>query len=228
MNELLKEVLAKELISEVVSELKTSDTGQKALNWMDVFRISHLPIVNNLDFLGLISDTDIYDLNDPEQPIGNHNLSLIKPYVRLDQHIFDVISLAARLKLSVVPVLDDHDHYKGVILVSDLIEQLANMSSLKEPGGLIVLDILQNDYSLSQIAQIVESNDARILNLYISSPPDSTRMEVTLKLNTNNLMPVIRTFERFQYEVTAWHGEEDDMDNFYSDRFDSFMRYLDV
>jgi acetoin utilization protein AcuB len=221
-------VLAKELISEVVSELKTSDTGQTALNWMEVFRISHLPIVNNLEFLGLISDTDIYDLNDPYQPIGNHKLSLIKPFVRLDQHIFDVISLAARLKLSVVPVLDDHNHYKGVIMVSDLIEALAKMSSLNEQGGLIVLDILQNDYSLSQIAQIIESNDAKILNLYISSPPDSTRMEVTIKLNTNNLMPIIKTFERFEYEVMAWHGEEDDMDSFYSDRFDSFMRYLDI
>ena len=221
-------MLAKELISEVVSELRTSDTGQTALNWMEVFRISHLPIVNNLEFLGLISDTDIYDLNDSEQPIGNHNLSLIKPFVRLDQHIFDVISLAARLKLSVVPVLDDHNHYKGVIMVTDLIAELAKMSSLNEPGGLIVLDILQNDYSLSQIAQIIESNDAKILNLYISSPPDSTRMEVTIKLNTNNLMPIIRTFERFEYEVTAWHGDEDDMNRFYSDRFDSFMRYLDI
>lgn len=221
-------MLAKELISEVVSELKTSDTGQTALNWMEVFRISHLPIVNNLEFLGLISDTDIYDLNDPTQPIGNHKLSLIKPFVRLDQHIFDVISLAARLKLTVVPVLDDHNHYKGVIMVSDIIEALAKMSSLNEPGGLIVLDILQNDYSLSQIAQIIESNDAKILNLYISSPPDSTRMEVTIKLNTNNLMPIIKTFERFEYEVMAWHGEEDDMDSFYSDRFDSFMRYLDI
>lgn len=221
-------MLAKELISEVVTELRTSDTGQTALNWMEVYRISHLPIVNNFEFLGLISDTDIYDLNDPEQPIGNHKLSLIKPFVRLDQHIFDVISLAARLKLSVVPVLDDHNHYKGVIIISDLIIALAKMSSMNEPGGLIVLDILQNDYSLSQIAQIIESNDAKILNLYILSPPDSTRMEVTIKLNTNNLMPIIRTFERFEYEVTAWHGEEDDMDSFYSDRFDSFMRYLDI
>ncbi len=221
-------MLAKELISKVVSALKTSDTGQTALNWMDVFRISHLPIVNNLEFLGLISDTDIYDLNDPDQPIGNHKLSLIKPYVRLDQHIFDVISLAAKLNLTLIPVLDNHNHYKGAIMTNDLLQKLARMSSLDEPGGLIVLDILQNDYSLSQIAQIIESNDARILNMYISSPPDTTRMEVTLKLNTNNLMPVIRTFERFEYEVAAWHGEDDDMDSFYSDRFDSFMRYLDI
>jgi len=221
-------MIARELISEVIPALKTSDTGQKALNWMEIFRISHLPIVNNHEFLGLISDTDIYDLNDPQQPIGNHNLSLLKPYVQLDQHIFEVISIASKLKLSVVPVLDDKRYYKGVILVNDLVDNLAGMSSLKEPGGIIVLDIIQNDYSLSHIAQIVESNNTKILNLYVSSPPDSTRMEVTIKLNTSNLMPVIRTFERFNYEIKAWRGDDDDLDRFYSDRFDSLMRYLDI
>lgn len=221
-------MVAKELISEVVPSLKTSDTGQKALNWMEVFRVSHLPIVNNRDFLGLISDNDIYDLNEPDQPIGNHKLSLIRPFVNSDQHIFDVINIASKMKLSLIPVLDEKKQYKGVVLVSDLVERISEMSSLKEPGGIIVISILQNDYSLSQIAQIIESNNARVLNLYISSPPDSTRMEVTVKVNTNNLMPIIRTFERFSYEITTWHGDDDDMDRFYSDRYDSLMRYLDV
>lgn len=221
-------MVAKELISEVVPSLKTSDTGQKALNWMEVFRVSHLPIINNRDFLGLISDTDIYDLNEPDQPIGNHTLSLIRPFVNSGQHIFDIVNIASKMKLSLIPVLDEKKQYMGVVLVSDLIERIAEMSSLKEPGGIIVISILQNDYSLSQIAQIIESNNARVLNLYITSPPDSTRMEVTVKVNTNNLMPIIRTFERFSYEITTWHGDDDDMDKFYSDRYDSLMRYLDV
>jgi acetoin utilization protein AcuB len=221
-------MLAKELISDVIPALKTSDTGQVAINWMEVFRISHLPIVNNTEFLGLISDTDIYDLNEPEQAVGNHHLSLIKPFVRMDQHIFEVISIASKLKLSVVPVLDDKNNYKGVVLVSTLINRIAEMSSLKEPGGIIVLSLLQNNYSLTQIAQIIEENGARILNLYVSSTPDSTNLEVTLKLNTTNLMPVIRTFERFNYEVSAWHADDDEMDRFYSDRYDSLMRYLDT
>ena len=67
-------MLAKDLISDVIPSLRTSDSGQKALYWMDIFRISHLPIVNNEDFLGLISDKDIYDANMAEEPIGNHNL----------------------------------------------------------------------------------------------------------------------------------------------------------
>jgi CBS domain-containing protein len=221
-------MLAKDLISDVIPALKTSDTGQKALNWMEIFRISHLPIVNNLEFLGLISDTDIYDLNDPQQPVGNHDLSLIKPFVRLDQHIFEVVSIASKMKLSVVPVLDEKNFYKGVVLVSELVEKIAEMSSLKEPGGILVITLLQNDYSLAHIAQIIESNDAKVLNMYVSSKPDSTRLEVTIKLNTSNLMPIIRTFERFSYEVTAWHADDDEMDRFYSDRFDSLMRYLDT
>ncbi len=74
-------MVANDLISEIIPSLKTSDTGQTALNWMEIFRISHLPIVNNQDFLGLISDTDIYDMNQPEEPIGNHELTLLKPFV---------------------------------------------------------------------------------------------------------------------------------------------------
>lgn len=221
-------MVARDLISDVIPVLSTSDTGKKALSWMEVFRVSHLPIVNNQEFLGLISDTDIFDINEPDQPIGNHKLSLIKPFVLLDQHIFDVIALASRLKLSVIPVLDENNVYKGVITSSGLLEKLAEMSSLKEPGGIIVINLHHNDYSLSQIAQIIEGNNAKVLNLYISSTPDSTEMELTIKLNTNNLLPIIQTFERYDYEITSWHGEDDELDSFYSDRYDSLMRYLDV
>ncbi|MEE4115989.1 MAG: CBS domain-containing protein [Marinilabiliaceae bacterium] len=221
-------MVAKELISDEIPVVNTSDTGQKALNWMEVFRISHLPIVNHQEFLGLISDTDIFDMNTPDEAIGNHKLSLIKPFVLLDQHIFDVVAIASVLKLSVVPVLDEKNIYKGVIKASDLIDRIAEMSSLKEPGGIIIISLHQNDYSLSQIAQIIESNDAKVLNLYISSPPESTKMELTIKLNTANIAPIIRTFERFDYEITYWHGDDDAMDRFYSDRYDSLMRYLDV
>jgi CBS domain-containing protein len=221
-------MVARELISDSIPALKTSDTGKKALNWMEIFRISHLPIVNNLEFLGLISDSDIYDLNDPEQPVGNHHLSLIKPFVRDSQHIFEVISIASLMKLTVVPVLDDKNHFLGVVLSSELIDRMAEMSSLKEPGGIIVLTLTQNDYSLSQIAQIIESNDAKVLNLYVSSSPDSSQLEITIKLNTSNLLPLLRTFERFSYDVSAWHSDSDEMDSFYGDRFGSFMKFLDI
>jgi acetoin utilization protein AcuB len=224
----LNEMLAKDLISDIVPSLRTSDSGQKALYWMDIFRISHLPIVNNEDFLGLISDKDIYDSNMAEEPIGNHNLSLFSPFVTEDQHIYEVIELASRLNLSVVPVLDHHNHYKGAITRSDLLSYFADLTAVKEPGAIIVLDMNSQDYSLSQIAQIVEGNDAKILSMYISSHQASTRMEITLKINRNDLTSIIQTFTRYNYTIHNTYMDHDDMDSLYENRFEMFMKYLSI
>jgi CBS domain-containing protein len=221
-------MVAKDLISEVIPSLKTSDPGQTALNWMEIFKISHLPIVNNQEFLGLISDSDIYDMNQPNEPIGNHSLTLYKPFVTTEQHIFEVIGLASRLKLSVVPVLDSKNNYIGVITSNDLIRHIAGISSMDQPGGIIVLEVIDRDYSLSQIAQIVESNNVKILSMYITSSPASTQLEVTLKVNTSDLVSVIRTFERYNYDVKTWVTDNDSLDHFYSERLDLLMKYLNI
>ena len=221
-------MLAKDLISEVVPALKTSDTGLKALSWMEIFRISHLPIVNNKEFLGLISDTDIYDLNMANEPIGNHHLSLFSPFVTSDQHIYEIIELVSRLKLTVVPVLNKTKDYLGLITLNDLVQYVADLFALKEPGGIIVLELHQNDYSLNQISQIVEGNNAKILSMYLTSPSDSMKMELTLKINQNDLTSIIHTFERYDYTIKASYMEDEDMDSFYSNRYESFMRYLNV
>ena len=221
-------MLAKDLMSDVVPALKTSDTGVQALSWMDIFRISHLPIVNNREFLGLISDKDIYNLNMVDEPIGNHRLSLFSPYVYDDQHIYEVIELASRLKLSVVPVLDRSNNYLGLITLNDLVQHFASLSALAHPGGILVLQVNENDYSLTEISQIIESNDAKILSLYISSPEDSTLIEVTLKINRTDLTSIIATFERYEYTVKASYIKDDEAENLYEERFDMFMRYLNT
>lgn len=99
---------------------------------------------------------------------------------------------------------------------------------MDQPGGIIVLELIERDYSLSQIAQIVESNNVKVLSMYISSPPESTKLEVTLKVNTGDLVSVIRTFERYNYELKTWVTNNDSMDNFYSERFDLLMKYLNI
>jgi acetoin utilization protein AcuB len=139
-----------------------------------------------------------------------------------------VIGLASRLKLSVVPVLDNTNHFLGVITIADLIRHMAGISSMDQPGGIIVLELIARDYSLSQIAQIVESNNVKVLSMYITSPPESTKLEVTLKVNSGDLGSVVRTFERYNYEVKTWVSDNDSMDRFYSERFDLLMKYLNI
>jgi acetoin utilization protein AcuB len=221
-------MLAKDLISDTVPALRTSDNGQKALYWMDIFRISHLPIVNNQDFLGLISDKDIYDYNMADEPIGNHSLSLFSPFVNYDQHLYEVMELASRLNLTLIPVLDHNSHYMGAITLNDLLHYFADFSALKEPGAIIVLEMNVHDYSLAQIAQIVESNDAKILSVCVSSHSSSTKLEVTVKINRTDLSAVIQTFTRYNYIIKSTFMDEDDMNNFYENRYEMFMKYLSI
>jgi acetoin utilization protein AcuB len=221
-------MLAKELISDIVPALRTSDTGLKALSYMDIFRVAHLPIVNNTEFLGLISDKDIYDLNMAEEPIGNHTLSLIRPFVMHNQHIYEVIELAARLELTVVPVVDENNIYVGVITQNDLLKHFAELTAVNQLGAIIMLELNISDYSLSQIAQIVESNDSKILSVYISSPCDSTKLDVTLKINKTDLTSILQTFNRYNYTIKASFMESDMNANTLDDRYEMFMRYLSV
>jgi len=221
-------MLAKDLISDIVPALRTSDTGLQALSWMDIFRISHLPIVNNQEFLGLISDQDIYDLNMAEEPIGNHKLSLFSPYVYYNQHIFEIIELVSRLSLTVVPVLDEDKKYLGLITQTDLLQHFAELSALRNPGSIIEIDLNINDYSLSEISRIIESNDAKILGLYVSSPEDSTKMTITIKLNITDITSIVQTFNRFNYDVKASYLQTDEMESLINNRYEQFMRYLSI
>jgi len=221
-------MLARELMSDIVPFLRTSDTGAKALTLMEIFRISHLPIVNDKELLGLISDTDIYDMNMSDQPIGNHKLSLYSPFVYQHQHIYEVIEIVSRQKLSVIPVLDERKQCIGLITLHDLLHKFANLAAVQNPGAIIVLDLNQNDYYLSQIAQIIEGNDAKILSLYLNPITDSTRLEVTIKINKTEISAIVQTFERYEYNIKATYLDRNEFDTVYENRFEEFMLYLNM
>jgi acetoin utilization protein AcuB len=221
-------MLAKDLISDVIPALKTSDTGLDALNWMEAFRVSHLPIVNNKTFLGLISDTDIYDLNSADEPLGNHRLSLMKPYVFSHQHIYDVIELSSRLKLSLIPVLDEENEYQGVITQHDLLHRFSELVAAHTPGGIIQIEVGLRDYALSQIARIVEDSDSKILSLYVTQDPGADQLFITIKLNRTDLQPVVNAFERYGYKIRLRYGSEMQIDETAKRNYESLIRYLSV
>jgi predicted transcriptional regulator len=220
-------LIARELITDGILPLKTSDTGKTALSWMEDYKLSHLPIVNNEKFLGLISEMDIYELNNFNEPLGNHTLSLKKPFVYEYQHIFDVLKLVNALRLTLIPVLDDENNYTGAITLQNLLSKTAELLSLDKQGGLIILEMSINDYSLTEIANIVESNGVKVLNMVVMNHPESTLIDVVLKLNTNEPGGVIQTFERYDYQVKAVIDEEFDKDEL-KERYNSLMKYLNI
>ncbi len=220
-------MIASSLINDGILPLKTSDTGKTALSWMEDYKLSHLPIVNNETFLGLISEMDIYNLNNFDEPLGNHKLSLKNPYVNEHQHIYDVLQLIDEENLTLVPVLDDKKKYLGVVTLKSLVSAFAHTLSVDNPGSIIVLEMSYNDYSLTEIANIVESNDAKILSIFLLSHPESVKMDVVVKLNRQEIDSIVKTFVRYNYFVKEIYTEDIDSEDL-KERYDSFIKYLNV
>lgn len=220
-------MLAKDIITENIPPLKSSDTGEKAIDWMMEFKLSHLPLVENKKYMGLVSEDDILDFNDTGQKLGSYLKNLYKPYVRETEHIFEVLRVAAGLKTPVIPVVDQEMRYLGMITLQSLLYNFAALTSISGTGGVIVLELAnKKDYVLSDIARMVESNNAHILSLFMHQVSEESNT-LTLKVDTTDIRHIIATFERFGYEVKAYF-EESDLGEIYKDRFDSLMNYLNI
>ena len=192
-----------ELITDEIPPLIHTDSGEKALNWMDEFKVTHLAVLKNGAFVGVVSESAILDrlvLSDVLDELFDH---LPRPYVNKNTHIYDVLAMMSEHKLSIIPVLDENEQYLGCTSIYHLMTTLANIGSIKEPGSILVLEINSIDYSMAQIAQIIESNNAKILSSYILSDVSSSVLEVTLKINELNLSRIILTFERYDYKIKA-------------------------
>lgn len=204
-----------------------TDSAVKALNWMEEFKVAHLPVLKNGNFVGVVSESDILDMMDLDKTLDVLFQHLPRPYVLADDHLYQVLARISELKLTVMPILDAEEKYLGCTSVQHLMTLIANTGSIKENGGILVLEMASSDYSMAEIAQIVESNDAKILSSYIMSSPDSTNIEVTLKINKVELDRIIRTFERYDYIIKATFQRSNYQDDVQF-RYDALMNYLNL
>jgi acetoin utilization protein AcuB len=219
---------AEQIMSDVVPPLKPVDYCNTALSWMEVFRISHLPVVENNRCIGIISDNMIYDANIFEEPVKKLESKFLNAYAQPHMHFYELIDIFIRHRLTALPVVKSNNVFLGLITLPTVVQTFAELFATDMPGGVVILEMHTNDYSLSEIAQIIEGNDARILSCYVSNIPESMRIRVTLKVNKSDLTSILRTFERYDYEVNASFVPDDKMNTVIQDRFDAFMQYLDI
>ena len=223
-------MIAETLISDSIPSVSLSDSASKVLTLMDVFRVSHLPILVGQEYLGVISDKEIFDARDFDAPLETFvSDQLLKPHVHPHQHIFEVAAVASGCGVSIVPVLSEDHTYLGSISRYDLSNQLTTLFSPNEPGGIIELQMCENNYSLAQITQIIEGNDARILSLYTWKPAGSTtELNVTIKVNQVDLSGIIQTLTRYNYDIKATFMDQTPLKSLIDDRFDQFMRFINT
>jgi len=222
-----KIMLVRELITDEIPPLKTTDTGRMALSWMEEFKVSHMPVIDGTNYVGMVSEADILDSNIPDQPLSNHPLTLNNPEHIANQHVYDAIRMASDMKLSVIPVVDEQNKYLGMVTINNLIQNANKMAAISEPGGILVLEMNVRDYSLTEVARIVETNDAKILSSYIRTLPGTDNMELTLKINKEELSGIIQTFERYNYNIVATFNETKHLEDL-KNRYESFMKFINI
>lgn len=220
----------KEYINQIIPALKLHDTLDEALILMEEHKIAELPIINLEDELvGLITETFLLETSDLSQTIEQTNLPKYLPNGLLgDKHVFDTFSYLSTNQLTIVPVIDASHKYLGSISIHDLIPVFGKISSFNDPGGIVVLGMKTTNYSLSDIARIVETNNAKVLSSFILSDElNPENMRVVVKVSVTRINRIIASFERYDYKIIEKYSAESEEDPHY-DNLGNFLNYLDL
>lgn len=218
-------MLTRDLISNTIPYLHKNDTVFHALQLMNDYHVAHLPVVENDNYLGIISEEQLLQ-NDEETQLTDLHISDGTTSVQANEHFLKAIQTAVINKLSIVPVVEEKQ-LLGIVTYNDLLRNASDFMSLHKPGALIVLEIESHNYSFTEINRIVESNDAQITQLNTFTDPESGIVQVTIRVNKIEVSDLVATFQRYEYNVKYYFGEEL-YQNELKTNYDNLMNYLNV
>jgi predicted transcriptional regulator len=221
-------MIAGELLIEDFPVLHVEDELHKAVDIFLDHCICHIPVLSADNYFEGILPIDILmEIPDKSRKISEFRHDYINAMAFRDQHGLEVFEIIARQELTALPVIDETRTYLGIILSQELMSRLSNYYSFKEIGGIIVLSLGIRDYNLSEIARIVESNNAKILMLYLDTDAENGLIKMTIKLNTLDLSHILATFERYKYVVDFYHPSAQQKDEL-RERYDLLMKLFDI
>ena len=220
-------MLTKEFINNNIPRLQLQDTVGKALQLITDFRLTHLPVVLENKYLGLISEDDLLDADDDKLMIELLQKNFINVAVLDNVHFLNAVNCTNQYETNIVPVVNATNEFAGVITAADLLKNLGDFAGGNEIGGLVVMEMERSQFAISEISRIVESNDCTILHLNTTVHPESGMLTVTLHLNKKELSAVVATFERYDYDVIYFYGSEK-FENEIDTNYRHLMNYLDI
>jgi acetoin utilization protein AcuB len=221
-------VLNKDFISSSLPVLSLNDTVLRAQEMMNEHHVFHLPVVNDDKYVGLIKEEELLNAADEGWQIEKLSAHFSKMAVPANAHFLEAIQIANEYGLSVVPVIELVNHepqWIGAISSEDLLKYLGRMTGVDEPGGVIVLEIERTDFSFSEISKIIETNDAQISQLNTYYDNQQQVLVITVKINKFEISDIIATFQRYEYNVKYYFGEEL-YENELRSNYDHLMNYL--
>ena len=219
-------MLNKELISSTIPTLNLDDQVGQALELMSEFHVSQLPVVADDKYLGLVFEDDLLNV-DENSVLKTLDTHFCKVAGNSNSHFIESVQTVNDYNLSIVPVIDKENEFIGVIPGDTLLRELGKITGASIPGGVIVLEMEQRSFSFSELSKLVETNDAQITQLNSYWDSNSSSFLVTLKINKFEISDIVATFQRYDYQVKYYFGEELYVNELKSN-YDHLMNYLNI
>lgn len=220
-------MLTTELINNNIPRLQPTDSIAKALQLINDYRVTHLPVVSEEKYLGLISEDDLLDVEEEKGTMQALEQNFLKAFVKNNEHFLNAVNFSNLYESTIVPVVNEENELEGVIAVTDLLKALGDFSGANEIGGIIVMEMERSQFAISEISRIVESNDATILHLNTTTDAVTGMLTVTLHLNKKEIASIVSSFERYEYDVIYYFGDEK-FENEIHSNYRHLMNYLDI
>ena len=212
-------------INNDIKPIKNTDSVADAQDLFVDFAYSHFPVTEEGVYIGCVG-RDAVEFLKSEAILNESRFNFERFFVRSSVLWLDVLEVFAKSDTNLVPVLDDKNNYLGYYELEDVIRFLQETPFLKEEGGTIILRKEVDQFSMSQVAQIVESNNAKVLGLFISDIANK-KVEITLKISQSGMNDIIQRFRRYEYEIVSEH-QEDSYLNSLKERSDYLDKYLNI
>lgn len=216
-------MLTRDLISNSIPYLHKDDKVFHALQLMNDYHVTHLPVVEDNNYLGIVSEEQLLQTDDGNM-VSQLQITDDSTSVQAGDHFLKAIQAAVINKLSIIPVVEEKQ-LLGIVTYDDLLRNASEFLSLNKPGALIVLELESKNYSFTEINRIVETNDAQITQLNSFTDAETGIMQVTIRVSKLEVSDIISTFQRYEYNVKYYFGEEL-YENELRNNFDNLMNYL--
>ena len=220
-------MLTIDLISNNIPRLKLQDSISKAVQLVADFRVTHLPVVSDDKYLGLLSEEDLLDAEDDKQTVEILQEHYIAAAVKDNVHFLNAVNICIQFDSNVIPVVNEEGDLAGIIAATELLKCLGNFAGANEIGGIIVLEMERSQFAISEISRIVESNDSTILHLNSFANAITGMLTVTLHVNKKEIAALVATFERYDYDVIYYFGNQN-FENEIHSNYRHLMNYLDI
>ena len=223
-------MIALNYIDPAIPFLKDTDSVNKGLDWMDEYKLRHLPVVSTESnaLLGIVSEDILLNQNFGELSIQDIPYIECQAFLESEELILEALEQVKDLDVDIIPVLKD-EVYQGVITEKTLLKAITDLCVSSQPiYGFIGFKIALIDYSLNEISRIVESNGAKVLNSFVNEIQSTPGfVEVLLKINNEDLSSIAAEFKQMNYQVIYLKSSHDVNDNSV-DNYNNLIKYLDI